>query len=96
MAITGKAVVFTAPNQVEVQPVTCGDPGPGDAVIRVTHSWISNGTEGSYLRGERIDVRRVYVRGAERVKLGAQIVAHHKEHVMTARRAGRGELQAQS
>jgi 2-desacetyl-2-hydroxyethyl bacteriochlorophyllide A dehydrogenase len=23
-------------------------------VIRVTHSWISNGTEGSYLRGERI------------------------------------------
>jgi 2-desacetyl-2-hydroxyethyl bacteriochlorophyllide A dehydrogenase len=23
-------------------------------VVRVTHSWISNGTEGSYLRGERI------------------------------------------
>jgi bacteriochlorophyllide a dehydrogenase len=26
----------------------------GDVVVRVTHSWISNGTEGSFLRGERI------------------------------------------
>lgn len=49
-----QAVVFTAPNTVEFQTVTCPDPGPGDVVVRVTHSWISNGTEGSFLRGERI------------------------------------------
>ncbi len=49
-----RAVVFTAPNTVEVQNVSCPDPGPDDLVVRVTHSWISNGTEGSYLRGERI------------------------------------------
>lgn len=35
--------------------VDCPDPGPGDVVVHTTHSWISNGTEGSYLRGERID-----------------------------------------
>ncbi|MBX3011253.1 MAG: zinc-binding dehydrogenase [Caldilineaceae bacterium] len=49
-----KAVVFTAPHTVEVRPVTCPAPGPRDVVVRVTHSWISNGTEGSFLRGERI------------------------------------------
>lgn len=49
------AVIFTSPNTVEVGPVRCPDPGPGDVVVRVTHSWISNGTEGSYLRGERTD-----------------------------------------
>lgn len=49
------AVVFTAPNQVEFGEVECPDPGPDDLVIEVTHSWISNGTEGSYLRGERIE-----------------------------------------
>ena len=48
------AVVFTAPNTVEFTKVACPDPGPGDVIIRITHSWISNGTEGSYLRGERI------------------------------------------
>ncbi len=48
------AVVFTAPRQVEFQSIECPDPGPEDVVVRVTHSWISNGTEGSYLRGERI------------------------------------------
>lgn len=48
------AVVFTAPNTVVYQPVTCPEPGPRDAVVRLTHSWISNGTEGSFLRGERI------------------------------------------
>jgi len=49
-----KAVVFTAPSVVEYQTVTCPEPGPRDVVVRVTHSWISNGTEGSFLRGERI------------------------------------------
>ncbi len=48
------AVVFTGPNTVEYCPVTCPEPGPRDVVVRVTHSWISNGTEGSFLRGERI------------------------------------------
>lgn len=49
-----RAVVFTAPGTVEFAQVDCPDPGPDEAIIRVTHSWISNGTEGSYLRGERI------------------------------------------
>lgn len=49
-----KAVVFTAPNTIEYRSITCPDPGPRDVVVRVTHSWISNGTEGSFLRGERI------------------------------------------
>lgn len=50
-----RAVVFTAPSTVEIGSVTCPEPGPGDVVVRVQHSWISNGTEGSYLRGERVD-----------------------------------------
>ena len=54
-----RAVVFSAPNVVEYADggsrlVHTPDPGPGDAVVRITHSWISNGTEGSFLRGERI------------------------------------------
>ncbi len=48
------AVVFTAPNVVAYQRISCPDPGPQDVVVRTTHSWISNGTEGSFLRGERI------------------------------------------
>lgn len=50
-----KAVVFPEKNRVSFQEVDCPDPGPGDVVVHVTHSWISNGTEGSYLRGERIE-----------------------------------------
>jgi len=50
-----KAVVFTEPGKVAYQTVDCPEPGPGDVVIEVTHSWISNGTEGSFLRGERIE-----------------------------------------
>jgi len=48
------AVVFTGPNQVAYQTIECPNPGPEDLVIAVHHSWISNGTEGSFLRGERI------------------------------------------
>lgn len=55
MSIQSKAVIFTAPNTVELGTVRCPDPGPGDVVVRITQSWISNGTEGSYLRGERSD-----------------------------------------
>ena len=49
------AVVFTEPNTVQYVPVTTPAPGPSDVVVRVSHSWISNGTEGSFLRGERIE-----------------------------------------
>lgn len=48
------AVVFTGPNQVVFQKITCPDPGPEDVIVELHHSWISNGTEGSFLRGERI------------------------------------------
>ncbi len=58
-----QAVVFAQPNTVEVREVSCPEPGPGDAVVRVTHSWISNGTEGSYLRGERIAGETPYGQG---------------------------------
>ena len=54
MTIRAQAVVFAAPNEVLFRDVTCPDPGPGDVVVRLTHSWISNGTEGSFLRSERI------------------------------------------
>ncbi len=49
-----QAVVFTAPGVVKFQEISCPEPGPDDLVIDVTHSWISNGTEGSFLRGERL------------------------------------------
>ena len=48
------AVVFTGPNRVAYQAITCPEPGAGDVVVEVHHSWISNGTEGSFLRGERL------------------------------------------
>lgn len=48
------AAVASEPRHVEFQQVTAPDPGPDDVVVRVTHSWISNGTEGSFVRGERI------------------------------------------
>lgn len=50
-----KAVVFTKANTVSFESVDCPDPGPDQLVVRVTRSWISNGTEGSYLRGERVE-----------------------------------------
>jgi 2-desacetyl-2-hydroxyethyl bacteriochlorophyllide A dehydrogenase len=49
------AVVFTGPNQVVFQKITSPDPGPEDVVVDLHHSWISNGTEGSFLRGERVE-----------------------------------------
>lgn len=49
-----QAVVATRPGHVEFQSVTIPDPGPHDVVVGVQHSWISNGTEGSFVRGERI------------------------------------------
>jgi 2-desacetyl-2-hydroxyethyl bacteriochlorophyllide A dehydrogenase len=49
-----RAVVFSAPGKVEFREVDCPDPGPDDVVVRLEHSWISNGTETSLLLGERI------------------------------------------
>ena len=57
------AVVFTEPNTVVYKKVECPDPTPNQAVVRVTHSWISNGTEGSFLRGERIEGDTAYREG---------------------------------
>lgn len=48
------AVVFTGPNRVSYQEIECPEPGPADVVVDLHHSWISNGTEGSFLRGERL------------------------------------------
>src|ERR1044071_7347737 len=48
------AAVAVQPGRVEFQAVTVPEPGPEDVVVRVFHSWISNGTEGSFVRGERI------------------------------------------
>lgn len=50
-----KAVVFEDRNEVVFREVDCPDPTSSQIVVNVTDSWISNGTEGSYLRGERID-----------------------------------------
>lgn len=49
-----QAVVFPQAHQVEFASVTVPDPNDDDIVVEVMQSWISNGTEGSYLRGERI------------------------------------------
>ncbi|MHB1357058.1 MAG: zinc-binding dehydrogenase [Anaerolineae bacterium] len=51
----GHAVVFPAPNEVVYQEMELPSPGPRDVVVDVTHSWISPGTEGSFLRGDRIN-----------------------------------------
>jgi len=49
-----KAVVFTGVGEVVVKQVDAPEPGPEDVVVDVRYSWISSGTEGSVLRGERI------------------------------------------
>ncbi len=48
-----QAVVFEARNQVDFREIQVPDPTADDVVVRTRFSWISNGTEGSYLRGER-------------------------------------------
>lgn len=54
MSRTAHAAVATAPWTVAFLPVAIPAPGPHDVVVRLTRSWISNGTEGSFVRGERI------------------------------------------
>ena len=53
--MTTTAIVFEAANQVRVREVALPEPKTDEAVVRTTWSWISNGTEGSFLRGERAD-----------------------------------------
>ena len=36
------------------EAIACPEPGAGEVVVELHHSWISNGTEGSFLRGERL------------------------------------------
>jgi bacteriochlorophyllide a dehydrogenase len=48
------AVVATKPWSVELQELSIANPGPEEVVVQVTHSWISPGTEGSFIRGERL------------------------------------------
>ncbi len=50
-----EAVVFTGKEKVEWSEVDVPDPGPDDVVVETKFSWISNGTEGSFLRQERSD-----------------------------------------
>ncbi|HNT34723.1 MAG TPA: hypothetical protein PKH07_06980, partial [bacterium] len=43
--------------------VTVPEPGPYEIVVRTHYSWISNGTEGSLLRGERVNGETPYKPG---------------------------------
>lgn len=49
------AVVFRGPGQVAFESVNTPPPGPDEVLVLTHWSWISNGTEGSFLRGERAD-----------------------------------------
>lgn len=57
------AVVFEDKNEVVVRSVDVPDPTPTDVVIDVECSWISIGTESSFLRGERITGEQMYKPG---------------------------------
>jgi 2-desacetyl-2-hydroxyethyl bacteriochlorophyllide A dehydrogenase len=59
----GWAVVFTDRLKVEVLEVKLPEPGADDVVVEVEYSWISTGTESSYLRGERIAGEEAYAPG---------------------------------
>lgn len=48
------AVVAEAPQQVSFRLIPRREIGPDEVLVQLEHSWISNGTEGSYLRGERV------------------------------------------
>lgn len=53
--VRSPAVVFTGPRQVVFEPVDIPAMRPDEVLVRSWVSWISNGTEGSFLRGERAD-----------------------------------------
>lgn len=58
------AVVFPDRLEVVFREVVVPDPGPDDVVVDTHYSWISNGTEGSFLRGERVNGETPYTPGA--------------------------------
>ena len=58
-----EAVVFVARNRVEFERIEVPDPTPQDVVVRTRYSWISNGTESSYLRGDRSNGETPFRRG---------------------------------
>ncbi len=58
-----EAVVFEDRNQVGFREIQVPDPTAADVVVRTRFSWISNGTEGSYLRGERSNGESPYRAG---------------------------------
>ncbi len=55
----GEAVVFTDVRKVRFMEVGLPEPGPEEVVIELEYSWISNGTESSFLYGERISGEQV-------------------------------------
>ncbi len=58
-----KAVVFTNRLKVEFTEVDIPEPCDQDVVVELEHSWISIGTESSFLRGERIQGEVPYQSG---------------------------------
>ncbi|MCU6709927.1 hypothetical protein M6D81_14625 [Paenibacillus sp. J5C_2022] len=59
----GYAVVFPDKLKVEYAEVRLPAPGPNDLLIDVAYSWISIGTESSFLRGERAGGETPYESG---------------------------------
>lgn len=59
----GHAVVFTNKNEVTFQEIALPKPTSSDVVVEVKYSWISPGTESSFLRGERITGEKMYSEG---------------------------------
>lgn len=54
-----EAVVFTDVRQVRYMEVEVPELGPEDVCVELEYSWISNGTESSFLYGERISGEQV-------------------------------------
>ena len=52
--MNAKAAVAFEQGRVEFANVEVPEPTEEDVVVRLEHSWISNGTESSFIRGERI------------------------------------------
>src|SRR5690348_8435140 len=61
----GQAVVFQDKGIVRFSDVEIPEPGEEDVVVQVDYSWISTGTEASFLRGERVAGEDVYKAGME-------------------------------
>ena len=49
------AVVAPVPGDVELREVSIPEPTSEDVIVNVSHSWISPGTERSYIMGERLN-----------------------------------------